>query len=52
MEDDSLITKLTVTTHQTHEPLEDGAAKSHVDLIINVVISKAVSYMGNIDFSR
>ena len=50
LEDDSLITRVSVHTHQLLEPLTAGDDKSGVDLLIHVNIHSTYPMFGNLGF--
>jgi hypothetical protein len=49
LEDDSLITRLSVSTHQLLEPPVEGR-DSDVDLLIHVVVQATYPMWGNLGF--
>jgi len=50
LEDDSLITRVTVSTHQLLEPLTPGESPATVELLIHVAVQATQPMWGNLGF--
>jgi len=50
LEDDALITKVSVNTQQLLEPLSSGESNSTVELLMHVIVQKTYPMFGNIGF--
>ncbi len=50
LEDDSLITKVSVSTHQLLEPVEEGEEESDIELIMHVTVQSTYPMIGNLGF--
>jgi len=50
LQDDSLITRVSVTTHQLLEPLPSGEDAAGVDLVMHVMVQSTYPMRGNVGF--
>jgi hypothetical protein len=50
LEDDSLISKVSVSTHQNLEPLPNGCDPSKVELLLHVIVQSTYPMWGNLGF--
>jgi len=50
LHDDSLITRVSVATHQLLEPLASGDDATGVDLVMHVVVQSTYPMWGNLGF--